>query len=391
MMSRKKKNTTRKDGLIAVQVYLGVDERGKRKYKTVYGHTQPEADEKAQSVKIAMRKGLDVTAERDTFDTWSERWLEVKKAEVSLSQYNSYKGSLKHLVSSYGNISISKIKTADVQKVLLSLAEMNPNTKKPTSKKTLKHVRLIALQVFQLAIENRVLDYNPAQAVKVPGNATQEKRRALTAEEQNWIINTEHRAKCAAMIMMYAGLRRGELIALTWNDIDLNKSTICVNKTAEKAVNQFNIKDSTKTYAGMRVVDIPNKLADFLRKEKREGIFVCLNMQGRMHTESSWKRMWDSYLLDLNFKYGDFSSYIKKPKSKFDHGGVPFAIPRITPHWLRHTYATMLYFAGVDVLTAKEQLGHADVQTTLGIYTHLDKTHKRKAMSKLDEYLSEVG
>ncbi|MDR2571583.1 MAG: tyrosine-type recombinase/integrase [Oscillospiraceae bacterium] len=70
---------------------------------------------------------------------------------------------------------------------------------------------------------------------------------------------------------------------------------------------------------------------------------------------------------------------------------VPFVIPRITPHWLRHTYATMLYFAGVDVLTAKEQLGHTDAQTTLGIYTHLDKTHKRKAMSKLDEYLSSVG
>jgi integrase len=51
----------------------------------------------------------------------------------------------------------------------------------------------------------------------------------------------------------------------------------------------------------------------------------------------------------------------------------------------------MLYFAGVDVLTAKEQLGHTDAQTTLGIYTHLDKTHKRKAMSKLDEYLSSVG
>jgi len=57
----------------------------------------------------------------------------------------------------------------------------------------------------------------------------------------------------------------------------------------------------------------------------------------------------------------------------------------------RHTYATMLCFAGVDVLTAKEQLGHADAQITLGIYTHLDKTHKRKAMTKLDDYLINVG
>ena len=116
-----------------------------------------------------------------------------------------------------------------------------------------------------------------------------------------------------------------------------------------------------------------------------------MNAQGKMHTESSWVRMWESYLSELNIRYGDFSQYLKKPKSKFDPGGVPFVIPRITPHWLRHTYATMLYFAGVDVLTAKEQLGHADAHTTLQIYTHLDKIHKRKAMSKLDEYLSKAA
>ena len=63
-------------------------------------------------------------------------------------------------------------------------------------------------------------------------------------------------------------------------------------------------------------------------------------------------------------------------------------IPNITAHWLRHTFATMLYFAGVDLLTAKEQLGHSDIKTTLEIYTHLDNQFKRKSMDKLDRYLS---
>ena len=66
-------------------------------------------------------------------------------------------------------------------------------------------------------------------------------------------------------------------------------------------------------------------------------------------------------------------------------------IPKITPHWLRHTFATILYFAGVDILTAKEQLGHSDIKTTLGIYTHLDKQYKRKSMSRLDEYLDDAS
>ena len=62
-------------------------------------------------------------------------------------------------------------------------------------------------------------------------------------------------------------------------------------------------------------------------------------------------------------------------------------IPNITAHWLRHTYATLLYLSGVDILTAKEQLGHADIQTTLNIYTHLDTIYKQKQVLKLDEYL----
>lgn len=98
--------------------------------------------------------------------------------------------------------------------------------------------------------------------------------------------------------------------------------------------------------------------------------------------------MWESYLKELNFKYGDFSPFEKRPKSRFDPKGVPFVIDNLTPHMLRHTYATMLYISGVEVLTAKEQLGHTDIKTTLDIYTHLDKQYKDKELDKLDEYLN---
>lgn len=63
-------------------------------------------------------------------------------------------------------------------------------------------------------------------------------------------------------------------------------------------------------------------------------------------------------------------------------------IPSITAHWLRHTFATLLYLAGVDVLTARDQLGHSDIKTTLEIYTHLDKIYKRHSMDKLSRYIS---
>ena len=72
-------------------------------------------------------------------------------------------------------------------------------------------------------------------------------------------------------------------------------------------------------------------------------------------SDSAWKRMWESYMMDLHLKYGDFKDFIgNTPTSKFNPNGVPIIIETITAHNLRHTFATMLYFAGVDILTAKE-------------------------------------
>lgn len=359
---------------------------GKRKYKTVYGATQKEANKKAEQVKISIGKGLDVLSDQDTFGKWRDIFLESKKLDVSNSQYLSYKSYVKHL-SPISETPIAKVKASDLQQIINQLAVENPNTHKPTAKKTLNDIKITASQIFNLAIDSRVMEYNPASPVKIPQKAPQEHRRALTADEQQWIFDTPHRMQAGAMIMMYAGLRRGELIPLTWEDIDLEERTITVNKAVEMISGKPELKDMTKTPAGMRTIDIPGALADYLRP--LQGVGLVLSDTGSMWTESIWKRTWQSYIRDLNFKYGEkLDSKGNLAKSKYNPNGVPITIPQFTPHWLRHTFATLLYMAGVDVLTAKNQLGHTDVKTTLQIYTHLDQTHKRKSMQKLDDFLS---
>ena len=384
----KKNNEKRKDGRFLVQVYLGIDpDTGKKKYKSVYGESQKEANQKADDIRLALRKGINVMPELVTFSQWATRWLSIKKAKVSAGRAVVYVSNVKHLDAAFGDMDIKKIRPADVQDVLIRLAVKNPNTGKPMAKATLSGVKSTANQVFQLAIDNRVMDYNPVTSAVIPAKETPPTRRALTDTEQSWITDTPHRAQLAAMIMMYAGLRRGELIALTWNDMNLKAGTITVNKAVEIKGNSVVLKDWTKTPTSIRTVNIPNKLIDFLKLQPRKSIYVCISASGKMHTYSSWRRMWNSYLADLNLKYGDFSPFEKCPVSKYDPDGVDFVIPRITPHWLRHTFCTMLYFAGVDILTAKNQMGHKDIQTTLEIYTHLDALHKQKEISKLNEYL----
>lgn len=378
----KKKNTVRADGRIAVQVYIGRDENGKRKYKTVYGATQKEADEKALEIKILLKKGVNLIPKEETFEVWSERWLKKKSLRIGKSQKESYICYLKHLNRGIGYMPPIKINTYHVQELIDELAECNPNTKKPTAKKTLQDIRNTAIQVFDFIRKQQGIDVNPAIDVEIPEDAPVGFRRPLTEEEISWIIQTPHRMQTAAMIMLFAGLRRGELIPLTWNDINLEKKLISVNKAVE-LVGKPKVKDKTKTPAGIRQISIPDVLCDHLASITKNSLLVCPSLSGELYTADSWRSSWDSYLYDLDVLYGRNNQFT----SKFDKRYKGIAIDRFTPHMLRHTYCTMLYLSGVDVMTAKELMGHSDVKTTLNIYTHLDKIHKQKEIAKLNDFL----
>lgn len=106
-----------------------------------------------------------------------------------------------------------------------------------------------------------------------------------------------------------------------------------------------------------------------------------------MHTPSSFRSAWKSYICDLNCTFG---GYKDGKCNKYDPHGLPMMIERITPHMLRHTYATLLYSSGVDVLTASKLLGHSDIKTTLEIYTHLEETMASKSIEKLNIYVTEL-
>jgi integrase len=381
----KAKYKPRADGRYQTKIYLG-----NGKYKYLYADTPKELEKIVVDVKIQLRKGVDVTAERDTFMDWANHYLKQRKlaharGDLTTSRLNISKNRINDLAPIH-NMQITKIRTRDVQDII------DDKTMEGVSVSVLKDIKSAAKNVFQLALDNQVITFNPAESVKVATEKHKKPvRRALTQEEQSWIeAPTENRCQCAAMIMMHAGLRRGELIPLTWADIDLEKKCIDISKAVEFKSNQPIVKTYGKTDASTRIVYIPQKLANYLaeRKKAATSMIVCPDTKGNMLSVTAYRRMWDSYMSELNFKFGDFSNIInfKKPKSRFAPVKIPTVIPEFTAHWLRHTFITNMYFAGVDVLTAKEQAGHADIKTTMEIYTHLDKIYKKKQMNKMDEY-----
>lgn len=381
----KKNNVRRPDGRIAVQIYLGMIE-GKRKYKTVYGKTQKQADAAAAKVRSQLSKGIDLTADNNTFGYWAELWLRAKKNETSFAQYQSYKNRILYFRNEFEDSPILSIKLYELQSVIDELAAINPNTGRPTAKKTLRDIAQSARQVYEYAIANRVVEYNPALQIKVPQGAPKGKRRALSEKEIKRINETPHRAQLAAMIMLYTGLRRGEVAALTWNDIDLEKRAITVSKAIDYKNGSGVLIKAPKTEAGVRTVPMPELLVDFIKIVKHQSLYVIPSKAGTIMSESAWQRLWMYYMHEMNRKYGDFSK-LKALSGKLPKK-LPMLIDTFTPHCLRHTYCTMLYESGIDVVVAQQLMGHADIKTTLGIYTHLNKNRAQTEVAKLNEYLS---
>lgn len=379
------KPVKRSDGRYQLNVYIGTDENGKKRFKTVYGKTQKETQQKASELKIRLGKGIDVTAESDTFAAWCDRWLVYRKSEVNKAQYDLSESRAEYLKERLGKTRLKDITTTDLQKIINEFAERNPRTRKPSAKKTLGDYKQIMNQIFRTAIHDRAVDYNPAEYVRIPQNAPSKKRRALTDTERDWIEETPHRARTAAMIMLYAGLRRGEVTALTWSDVDLAAGTITVNKSITYKGDEPRSVKAPKTQCGNRVIPIPQVLIDYLSGIERDSLLVVTSANGKQMTETAWKRMWESYMSVLNEKYGVHPDV----ESRFDPKGMPKTIEEFTPHCLRHTYCTMLYEAGVDVLVAKTLMGHSDVKTTLGIYTHLSQSHTTTNAQLLNQYLSD--
>lgn len=113
-------------------------------------------------------------------------------------------------------------------------------------------------------------------------------------------------------------------------------------------------------------------------------------MMCAISTASAWVNVKD---LSMQFHLGAVNKHAtrKKDEDGQERGALPVVIRTFTPHELRHTFCTLLYMAGVDVLTARDQMGHASVQVTQEIYTHLDAKHKARKVEALDGYLSAAG
>jgi hypothetical protein len=166
----------RADGRYQISLTLGKKD-GKPLRRVVYGSTRKECQEKADELRAKYGKGLDISLDRQTWEYWVKMWKASVQPIITERQLRDYEFYLKHF-DELNDVQMNKLAIVDFQRIINERAALNPTTCKPSSKRTLTAMKHAASRVFEFAIQNRAVDFNPVRFVQIPQNAPKKSRRA---------------------------------------------------------------------------------------------------------------------------------------------------------------------------------------------------------------------
>lgn len=373
-MSKGKK---REDGLYHKNLVVGKNADGSYIRKSVYAKTKKELEMKITEITQELNSGIAVWENGMTFSELADIWINQYNPTASERWKYSHGVQLKkHLLPYIGSLNIKDLRQIHLQTIISKLARQDYATQ------TMKQIKQTAVRIMKVAVDSDLIMRNPFSGVSVPVKEPEERQplsqKQIKLVTENW---RGHRMGLAGMIMLFSGLRKGELLALTWEDIDLDNRIITVNKSLSCLCNKIKIKQP-KTKSGIRKVPIPNKLFAVLDEVKKSSGIVCTSAEGEQMTEMAYKRAWESYMKYLNTCAGGTKGCGKRKAC--------WKMEKFTAHMMRHTYATMLFDANVDVKSAQRFLGHSDIEVTLNIYTHLSKYKEDQAINALNQHLDSL-
>lgn len=366
-------------GLYQKNIVLGRKEDGSYMRKTLYGKTKKELEMKYIEITRDLNNGLAVWEKGMTFKELAYIWLDQYNPMANERwRYTQELIISKHILPSIGLFNVKDLRQIHLQTIISGMAKSGYSTR------TMKGIKQTATRIMAVAVDSDLIMRNPFQGVKVP--VIEAKERLPITPEQFKLVNEYWRGNrmgAAAMIMLYTGIRKGELLALKWEDIDLEKRTMRISKSLSMLKNQSKVK-TPKTKAGKREIPIPNILLPVLIEVRKPKGLVCSSARNSPMTEVAYKRAWESYMLHLNESAGGITGNSRKTKTVW-------VIEKFTAHQLRHTYATMLFDANVDIKSAQMFLGHSDIEVTLNIYTHLSKFKTDEAIESLNGHLDKLS
>lgn len=309
------------------------------------------------------------------FSSVASRWEREHREEIEPATWKNYAPHYDTMVSLYAHRDIGEVSAGDINAHLLRLKA------KGYSRTVVNSVRSLYRMIFDYAIREGLVQYNPVSAVKLPRGLPHGKRVAPDDTAMKTILRSSGDGfDLFPALLLCTGLRKSEALALLWSDVDFKRMEISVTKALTYPSGGKASVKPPKTEAGNRVVPIPLVLLDRLKEAKLASRSPLLfpappsNRSGEgggymslRQFEGAWQR-WCAFagLVDTDGK------------------------PTVTAHQLRHGAATLMFEADVDEKTAQQILGHSRVEITREIYTDLRDAKRKKSITALDDALNKM-
>lgn len=339
-MGRLKK---RKDGRYRKQVTIN----GVKHY--FYGKTEREITKKIIEFEEKEKNSV-------KFKPIAEDWWEEHEPTLAEQSKRVYKRAMDELIDEFGDVYITDIKPKDISVFYRFIASQG------LSQKTVEKRKMVLSLIFDYAINNNLLQYNIISSVKIPKGLQKSKRDPASPEDEEK-IKQSFDVWALPYIALYSGLRKGEILALQWQDIDFNEDIINVSKSVAHKGNKPFLKE-TKTKKGTRKVillaPLKEKLLNFKKSKKPTDYIISVTGAKPLTNRE----------------------YITRMDKFHEKTGTS-----CTAHQLRHSFSTIAIASGVDAKIVQELLGHEQISTTLDIYTSVRKDSLDKAKEILDKKL----
>lgn len=333
---------------------------GTRKY--IRGKTQKDLDEKVRQAQMELGMGINI-ADNTTFSELAQTWLDLCKRPNVKDRTAQFIVSVMniHVVPYIGHLRVRDIRPAHIANVMSHASGL--------AKGTQSNILSRMKEVFQFAIDNRIIAVSPVTSQFKPNGSSAAEREPLTDSQISELLEA---AKSAGedlytfvLLCLFAGLRRGEALGLCWDCVDLAGKTITVRRQTVRCGSHYILMDDLKTESSNRVVPIPSFLADYLRSKKRSADAVTVI--GTVGTERIHGMLWRLSKLCRVDQKGNVREPVAGPLDFYVH-----------PHLLRHTYASKLMESGADLKEVQYLLGHATPAMTLKVYTHYHQKSRQQ-------------
>lgn len=366
--------------------------------------TLEELREKELDVLRDVLDGVKADKNSLTINDLYNSWVQLKRG-LKDNTFSNYKYMYTMFVEpDFGKRKIVDLKRSDIRSFYNYLAD-----ERHVQINTIDCIHTVLHQVLELGVEDDYLRYNPSdnalKELKKARNFEVTKRRALTVPEQELFEaylskqGQYHRWYPIFIIMLWTGMRVGEVTGLRWCDIDLEDDMISVNHTLvyydkrndERCTFAIN---TPKTSAGERIIPMLPKVKEAFMMEKQyqeecglesravvDGYrdFIFINRFGNVQHQGTLNKALTRIVRDCNFEILD------KPHKK-----DTVILPKFSNHSLRHTFTTRMCEAGVNLKVMQEILGHADAETTMDIYAEATKELKRSELDSFAEFFGRV-